>query len=99
MEAYPYTSYRLHYVTLPCTSRDPTCLTFHVGSARDSSCLVLHVGSARPYGPMTVPTQGRILAPGSGILFLRWTSYIFTATGPLDGLGASTTSMGHPGLP
>src|SRR4051794_34241503 len=29
--------------------------------------------------------------PISGILF--------TATGPPDGLGASTTSMGHPGLP
>src|SRR3954466_9320731 len=51
------------------------------------------------HGLMLVPTQGRLLGPGSGILFLGWTSYIFTATGPPDGLGASTTSMGHPGLP
>src|SRR3954449_11716928 len=97
MESCPYTSPALRYIAVH--AKDLTCLILHVSSARDPSCLVLHVGSARPYGPMAVPTQGGLLAPGSGILFLGWTSYIFTATGPPDGLGASTTSMGDPGLP
>src|SRR3954454_16283073 len=86
MESYPYTSFRLHYVTLPGTLRIRLALYF----------------MTVPPGLMGLkrfrPNAG-LWPPGSGILFLGWTSYIFTATGPPDGLGASTTSMGHPGLP
>src|SRR3954449_2190676 len=86
MESYPYTSFRLQYVTLSCTPRIRLALYF----------------MTVPPGLMDVwrfrPNAG-LRPPGSDILFLGWTSYIFTATGPPDGLGASTTSMGHPGLP
>src|SRR3954469_21723960 len=86
MESYPYTSFRMHYVTLPCTPRIRLALYFMTVPPG-------HMGLRR-----FRPNAG-LWPPGSGILFLGLTSYIFRATRPPDGLGASTTSMGHPGLP
>src|SRR3954452_25068908 len=86
MESYLYTSFRLHYITLPCTPRIRLALFFMTVPP----CL-LGLWRFRP--------DAGLRPPGSDILFLGWTSYIFTATRPPDGLGASTTSMGHPGLP
>src|SRR3954463_1110760 len=82
MESYPYTSFRLHYVTLPCTQRIRLSLFF----------------MTVPPGLMGLwrfrPNAG-LRPPGSDILFLGWTSYIFTTTEPSDELGASTTFMSH----
>src|SRR4051812_23078352 len=99
MESYPYTSFRLHYVTLPCTSRIRLALFFV--SVPPRIYLVLYFMSVPPglMGLWLYRPKAGLWPPGSGTLSLGWTSYIFTATGPPDGLGASTTSMGHPGLP
>src|SRR3954463_10471348 len=99
MESYPYTSYHPHYVTLPCIPRIRPALFFT--SVPPGTHPALYYTLVPP-GLMDLrrfrPNAG-LWPPGSVILFLGWTSYIFTATGPPDGLGASTTSMGHPGLP
>ena len=64
------------------------------------SCPLL-VGSGRP--TMVLPDSGTAMGLDVWIrpaLFLSWTSSILsTATGPPNGLYASATSVGHPGLP